>query len=797
VSGLAIQTHRAMAVSTPLGPDALLLTGFSGHEGLSQLFRFHLDVLAPVAEAKKLRFDQLLGQRLTVRLELPGGKQQRYFDGLCSRVSQGESDQELARFRLEMVPKCWLWTKRARSRTFQHKNVPDILKEVLAGLKVRFDLRFTYHPRDFCVQYRETDFNFASRLMEEEGIYYYFTHPDKGGEHEMVVADTAAGHAPLPGRPTLLYKNLTHAAAHEEDIVYDWGKTQELASNKHTLWDHCFELPHLSLEAVRPITPSVKVGGTTHGLKAGNHGDLEIYDWPGEYAQRFDGIHKGGGDRKEDLEKIYQDKDRTVLVRMQQDAAASLVIHGASNCRHLVAGHRFTLTTLPGDGLAEPLKPQGDYVLTGITHSAQQGGSYRAGDGHGFEYHNNFTCIPHDLPFRPARKTPKPVVPGTQSAVVVGPRGEEIFTDKYGRVKVQFHWDRERKRNADSSCWVRVATAWAGKQWGALHIPRVGQEVLVDFLEGDPDQPVIVGSVFNAEQMPAYKLPDEKTKSYIKTNSSPGGVGFNEIRFEDKKGKEQIFIHAERNQDVRVKHDCMERVLHDRHLIVGWEKDGQKGGDQREMVYQDKHLHVHRHQVEQVEGNLLLTVGKGEAADGGNMDVVIEKDKKELIEKNSHVHVKESRKEKVDKDQALTVGNNRAESVGGKYHLQVQADRNEKVGGTQSLTVGSNQYEKVGQNHALEAGQAIHLKAGMTVVLEAGTQLTLKVGGNFVDIGPSGVTIQGSMVLINSGGAAGSGCGSSPQSPDAAEAPADAQPARPVKPAVADDARMGHKSAPN
>src|SRR5262249_22956153 len=255
------------------------------------------------------------------------------------------------------------------------------------------------------------------------------------------------------------------------------------------------------------------------------------------------------------------------------------------------------------------------------------------------------------------------------------------------------------------------------------------------------------------------------------------------------------FMHAERNMDVRVKHDSMERVIHDRHLIVGWEKDGDKGGDQREQVYQDKHLNIKRNHVEQVEGNMQLTVGKGQAKDGGNVDIVIEKDKKELIEKNSHLHIKETRKEKVDKSQSLTVGGDLAESVGGKYHLQVKADRNEKIGGKQSLTVVGDQHENVA-NHALNAGQAIHIKAGTTLVIEAGVKLSLKVGGNFVDISAAGVAISGTMVLINSGGAAGSGSGSSPTSPEAPAAPEDAKVAKPTVPTKADNAVTGQKSAP-
>jgi type VI secretion system secreted protein VgrG len=281
--------------------------------------------------------------------------------------------------------------------------------------------------------------------------------------------------------------------------------------------------------------------------------------------------------------------------------------------------------------------------------------------------------------------------------------------------------------------------------------------VVVSYLEGDPDRPLITGLVYNADQMPPYPLPQEKTKSYIKTNSSLGGEGFNEVRFEDKKSHEQIFIHAQKDMDVRVLNVSRERIIANRHQIIGYEKDGKKGGDQREMIYLDKHLKVHRNHFEHIGGDMQLLIG---GIDGpGNQDIVIKASKKELIEADSHLHVKGNRMEKIDVDQSLTVGNNRQEKVGMKY--------------------------------ALEAGQEIHIKSGMKIIIEAGMQLSLKGPGGFVDIGPAGVTIQGTLVNINSGGAAGSGSGSSPTAPE------DAKEAKPTEPDMADDHKTGQKSAPD
>jgi len=436
---------------------------------------------------------------------------------------------------------------------------------------------------------------------------------------------------------------------------------------------------------------------------------------------------------------------------MQEDEVPHDVVNSASTCRTFTVGGK--LKVKKHDCKAEEGKT---FVITSIQHSATEPAEYGGGEGVAEDYSNTFSCIPDSVTFRPERTTPKPVVQGSQTAVVTGPDGEEIWPDEYGRVKVQFPWDREGKRDENTSCWIRTMQTSAGKGWGSMFIPRIGQEVIVSYLEGDPDRPLITGLVYNADQMPAYTLPDEKTKSYVKTNTSDGGDGYNELRFEDKKDKEQIFIHAQKDIDTRVLNNSTERIFGHRQQVIGYEKDGAKGGDQREMVYNDKHLKVHKDSVEHVGGDMKLLVGGIEG--DGNQDIVVKKDKKELIENDNHVHVKN--------------------------------DRNEKVDNNQSLTVGNNQQEKVGMKHALEAGQEIHLKAGMKVVIEAGLQMTIKGPGGFVDIGPAGVTIQGTLVNINSGGAAGVGSGSSPTNPkDAAEA-------APTDPAIADNSKTGQKSTP-
>ncbi len=737
------QQNRILRINTPLGKDALLLQGFSGQEAISSLFQFHLDLVAENRQV--IAFDQLLGQKVSVALSLPEGA--RYFSGILNRFSQGSRDFRFTHYRAEMVPQFWLLTRRVQSRIFQHLSVPDILKRVLDGLDVSFEIQGQFEPRDYCVQYRESDFQFASRLMEEEGIYYFFKHAEDG--HKLVIANTPQSHLDLSKIP---YEELAGGTRYEERI-HRWEKVQDLRSGKYTLWDHCFELPAKHLEAEKTVIDSVSAGTVAHKLKVGGNDKLEIYDYPGAYAQRFDGVDAGGGDSASDLQKIFEDNQRTVGIRMQQETVPALVINGASNCRQLVSGYKFTLTN--------HFNANGVYVITSLSHVAQEGVGTGAGSAEGDSHYSNvFTCIPFALPFRPLRSTPRPFVHGSHTATVVGPAGDEIFTDKYSRVKVQFHWDRQGKNDADSSCWCRVGTPWAGGNWGMIHIPRIGQEVIVDFLEGDPDQPIIVGSVYNAEQMPPYKLPDHKTQSGVKSRSSlkGGASNFNELRFEDLKSKELIYFHAEKDKLEEVENDSHELVGHDRHMhvcnkqyeLIDKEKHGHVKEKYFSLVDQERHSHI-------VQNSLLLVEGA------------------------KHEHVKSADYQLVEGDQHKHVKGNDYQLVDGNLHAHIKGDHAEKSDGNLGITVGQNSNEKVGQNYAVDSGMEIHLKAGMKVIIEAGLQISLKGPGGFIDIGPAGVSIQGTMVLINSGGAAGSGSGSSPVSPtDAKDAQDPTDPTDPV-----------------
>ncbi len=719
----ATQENRQLGLETPLGEDVLLLSSFSGREEISRLFSYQLEA---VSSQETIEPRDIVGKSVTFRVSLADGSP-RFFNGLVNRFSAGSRESGMRTYRLEVVPWLWFLTRTADCRIFQDKTIPEIIEQIFGDLDFSdydpSEIKGKHETWEYCVQYRETDFNFVSRLMEQEGIFYYFRH--EHGKHTLVLADGASGYDDCAENEVEYQQSYgTMASA---DGVTSWEHEYEYTSGKWAQTDHNF-IDHPARGEKTPAKLMMTNENST--VELDNIEKYEIYDYPGEYENNGEG------------------RGYTTL-RMEETEVRHHVIHGSSTCKTFGPGGKFSISR--HDVTAE--EGQG-YVITAIQHSATESATYAGGEGIGEDYSNTFSCIPDSVTFRPARVTRKPIVQGSQTAVVTGPAGEEIWPDEYGRVKVQFHWDREGERDETTSCWVRCMQASAGKGWGSMFIPRVGQEVVVSYLEGDPDRPLVTGLVYNADQMPAYPLPDEKTKSYIKTNSTKGGDGYNELRFEDKKDKEQIFIHAQRNMDTRVNANSMESIGGSRHLTVGGEKDGQKSGDQREMVYRDKDLKIHRNQTEHIGGDMKLTIG---GIDGpGNQEIVIESDKKELIAGNSDL------------------------SVGG--------NRSEEVGGDQSLMVGGSQQEKIGTKHAVEAGQEIHLKAGMKVVIEAGVQMTLKGPGGFIDIGPAGVTIQGTLVNINSGGAAGTGSGSSPASP------ASASMAEPTDPAGADDSKTGQKS---
>lgn len=574
------QDGRMLNISTPLGKDYLLLNQLTATEEISGLFYVEVELLHEENQAgrKPTMVDakELLGQAVTIAFTHRDATA-RTLSGIVNRFSQADRDKRFTYYYATIVPNIWILTQNIQSRIFQHQTVPEILKKVFEGFEVSYEIQRDLKPRNFCVQYNESDFDFASRLMEEEGIYYFFDHT--GGTDKLVIADTPQSHRDCPGKSELEY----YLKMTEEDVfvssIGNFKVDYQLQSGKVSNWDHNFELPHNKLDSEQPSLFNV-----------GGNQKLEHYEYPGNYSRKYDGIDRSGGERPSDLQNVFPDKQTTVENRMGALDAGYRIAGGYGSFCGMTAGYKFKLKGHPTG------EYNTQYIITSITHQVEQSPTYTSEDIVPEPYTNTFDCIAHgsgNPAFLPLRRTPKPTVRGSQTATVVGPSGEEIFTDKYGRVKVQFHWDREGKYDSDSSCWLRVVQSWAGNQWGSMFIPRIGMEVMVDFLESDPDRPIITGCVYNKETMPPYTLPDEKTKMTIKSDSTKGGGGFNELRFEDKKGKEQIFIHAQKSMDIRVRNDRREFIGSDRHLIVN--------RDKRDRVRRDEHRIIERDLIEQIE----------------------------------------------------------------------------------------------------------------------------------------------------------------------------------------------------
>jgi len=563
------QEGRLLRLSTPLADDHLLIKKIRAFEGISQMFRYDLELLHEEDEAgsEPTLVDpaQLLGQKMTVSAAQEDGST-RFFNGICVDFTQGNRNERFSKYRAEIVPQLWLLTQNSQSRIFQNISAKDIVLQVLetGGIELADEIQGTFEPRNYCVQYRESDFNFVSRLMEEEGIYYYFEHT--ADSHRMILGNTPGSHRECPSKSSIPFEVDVSGDQNEwEGSILSWQVASKIRAGKFTLRDYNFQLPTQNLEAVQ--MSRFNIGGNQ---------DLEIYDYPGDYAKRFDGIDSGGGEQASALQKVFDDRTRTVGIRQQEIDVAYKSSPGTSDCCALTAGFRFQLTNHPESSNNR------NHVLVSVRTEAVQTPSYITDDNVSNAYIVGFTSIPHgegQAPFRPLRKTEKPVVRGSQTAVVTGPAGEEIFTDKFGRVKVHFHWDRLGQNDATSSCWLRVSTSIGGNKWGTMFIPRIGQEVIVDFMEGDPDQPIITGSVYNAQTMPHYDLPKFKTLSYIKTRTSPDdGKGFNELRFEDKAGKEQVFVHSNKRYDLRAKGSMYETCGGTRQESVGGSNARTTGG---------------------------------------------------------------------------------------------------------------------------------------------------------------------------------------------------------------------------
>ena len=678
----ATQENRIAAIATGLGPDVLLLRSVSIQEQMGRMFQIEAELSC---EKGEIVFDKVLGTNVTIRLQI--GDKPRYFNGFVSRFVQGSNEGGFTRYRAEVVPWLWFLTRTADCRIFQNKSVPDIIQQVFKDhgfTDFKLNLQNPPGPREYCVQYRETDFNFVSRLMEQEGMYYHFEHTD--GKHTMVIVNAPSAHKAFPGHEEVTFSELESNATGSEGIS-NWVVEKEVQPVGYALNDYHFPTSKTSLLASANVTRQ-------HAASK-----FEIFDYPGEYTVAKEG------------EKLAQ-------IRLDELQAQHEILRGQATVRGLAVGSKFKLK-------GHPRKDQNDreYLLTGVSIHIDNGG-YATGREGGQFFTCNFRAMPLAQPFRTPRLTPKPIVQGPQTAVVVGPKGEEIYVDKFGRVKVQFHWDRYGKADENSSCYIRVAQTWAGKNWGVIQIPRIGQEVVVQFLEGDPDQPLIVGSVYNDAVMPPYPLPDRKTLSGIKTNSTIGGKGFNEVRFEDKKGDEQLFIHAEKNMDTRVKNSCFEFIGYDRHLVVKH--------DQNERVENNRSETVDKDHVEKIgKDRHLKVVGKEAKEVDETLSLTVKKDVTEVFKANHS--------EEVTKDYYLKAQN---------VVIEAATNITLKVGSSSlAIEAGGVGIKTSGQLKIESTGPA-EIKSSATIKIEGGA--TADVKSPMTTINADGIlTLKGALVKIN------------------------------------------------
>lgn len=671
----------------------LLFEALTGSERLSQPYTYDLTVLS---ERDDLKAEKVLGQSVTVSVDLPKGGHRR-FNGLTSRwVYTGETlragnQQVLHRYRLHVRPWLWFLTHAADCRIYQHMKVADIVADVFKrrGFSdFELHLQGKYDKRDYCVQYRETDFNFVSRLLEESGIFYYFRH--ETDKHVMVLGDDPSAHRASPpyDKVTLRHSVGQHVTM---DALQSWWVERAVQAGAYQTTDFDFRTPATDLYKQR-------TKDRAHALA-----NFPVYDFPA--------LPPGLGGPAEDeggapVAAVTSAVDAIVKVRLEELQSGYERFYGRGNCLGLAAGAKFTLTEAAPDLARE-------YTIVGTEYTVTSN-QYVSGSGSEFNVEVAVEAADAKTVFRPPRVTPKPVIQGAQTAMVVGKSGAEIDADKYGRVKVQFPWDRQGQKDQNSSCWVRVAQVWAGKNWGAIHIPRVGQEVLVDFLEGDPDRPIITGRVYNGDSMPPYALPENLTQSGIKTRSSKDGSedNCNEIRFEDKKGSELLLLHAEK--------DMTTEVEHDRKLTVGH--------DSTTEVKHDRTITVDHDETRTIKNDHSTTI-QG-------------KEKRDVTGKRTTT---------VNDDDSLTANANRTVKVAMSYKLTADEQITLQSGASKLVMKADGTIELTGVKITIQGDAQIKQSAGATMELSAGAQL--KASAPMVQVQGNGqAQIQGAVVQVQGSG---------------------------------------------
>ncbi|CAN5907505.1 type VI secretion system spike protein VgrG1b [soil metagenome] len=669
--------------------DGLRFRSMSASEELGRPFEFAIEA---VSEDATLDPYEILGKLVTVELEL-ADESLRYFNGHVTDFGLLGEVGSSSVYHYQLVVRPWLWmlTRSSDCRIFQTKSIPDILKEVFAAYDVAvFDdqLTGTYSPWEYCVQYRETDFNFVSRLMEQEGIYYYFEHDE--GAHTLVLVDSPSAHVATPGFESFTYTP-SHGSMVDTEAIDHWVFSRGIQPGTFALTDFDFKRPQLNLE------------GKYLQTRQHTGADGKYFDYPGEYA-------------------TTDDARRYSRTRLEELQARHETISGSGNVRALAVGSLFKLTDHPRDDQNDT-----DCLVVSTRIHLQDAAGESGDQATAPSVHCSFAAMPGAAPFRAARLTPKPFVQGPQTAIVVGPSGEEIHTDEHGRVKVHFHWDRLGKKDENDSCWIRVSHPWAGKGWGSVSIPRIGQEVIVDFLEGDPDQPIITGRVYNGESKSAYPLPGAAVISGLKSNTHKG-KGYNEMSMDDTAGKEKVTIHAQYDMATTVEHDDSQIIHNDRTIKVD--------GTHTETVTKDTKITIetgtYNHDV---AGNTATYHVSGDLTE--NFDAK----HTQTVGADQSITLKAKRTTDITSDDALTVGGKRDETVTG--------NRTTDITGNEALTVTGKLSSDATGAASYTSVAKITLTVGGSTIEMVPASITLSMGASSIKIDAMGVTITAPKISLN------------------------------------------------
>lgn len=688
---------RAAVVQTPVGADLLIFTHLVGRDEISRCFAYTVGFVSENPNIDPLK---MLGGPVSVEGE--AGDPKRWFSGLVSEFRLTRIEDRLAYYEAVLRPWFWFLGNTTDCRIFQNMSVIEIIEKIFSeapAAKFEKRLQGSYPPRDYCVQYDETDLDFVQRLLEHEGILYFFEHGD--GEHTLILADAMSKLKPAPGYETVPFHIDGQDTRRDVEHITDWIPGSSVRPGAYAHTDYDFKKPSADLMAKSSQAFS-------HKEAAG-----EYYRQPGAH------LDTGRG-------------DAIAAIRREELQAPHQRVSAVGTVRGLFSGCTFTLEDFPrADQNQEYLVVSAEYRLFDP--------GYRSGiDTQGDTFRIVLGVAPTKVPYRPPRITTRPIMRGPQTATVVGPSGEEIFTDEYARVKVQFHWDREGKKDQNSSCFVRVSQTWAGSGWGFIQIPRIGQEVIVDFIEGDPDLPMITGRVYNAAQMPPYGLPANATQSGWKSNSSKGGGGYNELMFEDKAGSELVNFQAQKDHKLLIKNDRRKLVQHDQSdridnnakHSVGVNLDEDVGNNKTTKVGVDRTVNIGSNDTETVGINRSLTVGSNETIGiGANSSETIGANHTQTVAIVQTITVGAARVDTVGASETRSVGGPQTNMIGASRSVTVGSGQDHTIGAADAWTVGSSQSIQIGADQGLKIGGAQNSEIAKTWIVKVGEDNSIQVGG--------------------------------------------------------------------